>query len=77
MLTISQWYFPAEEAPTSVMLRIKEEVYLLVGCLTSQQHASVSRGRICSDNFTCCHTETEVAEEEEEDRGGRVGGGGR
>ena len=24
----------------------------LVGCLTSQQHARVSQGRICSDNFT-------------------------
>ena len=36
-------------------------VCLLVGCLTSQQHASVSQGRICSDNFTCCHTEIEVA----------------
>ena len=35
---------------------------LLVGCLTSQQHASISQGRICSDNFTCCHTETEVAD---------------
>ena len=35
---------------------------LLVGCLTSQQHASVSQGRICSDNLTCCHTETEVAD---------------
>ena len=34
---------------------------MLVGCLTSQQHASVSQGLICSDNFTCCHTETEVA----------------
>ena len=34
---------------------------LFVGCLTSQQQASVSLGRICSDNFTCCHTETEVA----------------
>ena len=34
---------------------------LLVGCLKSQQHASVSQGRICSDNFMCCHTETEVA----------------
>ena len=34
----------------------------LVGCLTSQQHASVSQGRICSDNSTCCHTETEVAD---------------
>ena len=35
----------------------------LVGCLTSQQHASVSQGRICSDNFTCCHTETEAADQ--------------
>ena len=34
---------------------------LFVGCLTSQQHASVSQGRICSENFTCCHTEIEVA----------------
>ena len=38
-------------------------VCLLVGCLTSQQHASVSQGRICSDNFTCCHTEIEVADQ--------------
>ena len=37
-------------------------VCLLVGCLTSQQQASVSHGRICSDNFTCCHTEIEVAD---------------
>ena len=33
-----------------------------VGCLTSQQHASASQGRICSDKFMCCHTETEVAD---------------
>ena len=38
-------------------------VGLLVACLTSQQHASVSQGRICSDNFTCCHTEIEVADQ--------------
>ena len=38
-------------------------VCLLVGCLTSQQHASVSQGRICSDNFTCCHTELEAADQ--------------
>ena len=37
-------------------------VLLFVGCLTSPQHASVSQGRICSDNFTCCHTEVEVAD---------------
>ena len=36
---------------------------LFVGCLRSQQHASVSQGRICSDNFTCCHTEIEVADQ--------------
>ena len=35
----------------------------LVGCLTSQQQASVSQGRICSDSFTCCHTEIEVADQ--------------
>ena len=39
------------------------EVCLFVGCLTSQQHASVSQGWICSDNFTCCHTEIEVADQ--------------
>ena len=30
---------------------------LFAGCLTSQQQASVSQGRICIDHFTCCHTE--------------------
>ena len=34
---------------------------LFAGCLTSQQHASVSQTRICSDNCTCFHTETEAA----------------
>ena len=34
----------------------------LVGCLTSQQHASVFQGRICSHNFTCGHTEIEVTD---------------
>ena len=37
------------------------EGLLIVFCLTSQQHAGVSQGRICSDNFTCCHTDIEVA----------------
>ena len=40
-----------------------KEVCWLVGCSTSQQHASVSQGRICSDNGTCCHTEVEVADQ--------------
>ena len=35
----------------------------VVGCLTSQQQASASQGRICSDNFTCCHTEIEVSDQ--------------
>ena len=39
------------------------EIGWLVGCLTSQQHASVSQGRICTDNFTCCHTEIEAADQ--------------
>ena len=39
------------------------EVGWLVSCLTSQQHASVSQGRICSDIFTGCHTEIEVADQ--------------
>ena len=38
-----------------------EGLLLFVGCLTSQQHASVSQGQICTDYFTCCHTEIEVA----------------
>ena len=45
---------------TTTMTKI---VCLLVGCLTSQQHTSVSQGRICSDNLTCCHTEIEVADQ--------------
>ena len=36
---------------------------LFVGCLSSQQQASVSQGRIRTDNFTCCHTETEAADQ--------------
>ena len=38
-------------------------ICLLVACLTSQQHASVSQGRIYSDNCTCCHAETEAADQ--------------
>ena len=34
---------------------------LLVGCLTSQQNASVSQGRTCFDNFTSCHMKTDDA----------------
>ena len=37
-------------------------VCLFVGCLTSQQQASVYQGPICLDNFTSYHTEIEVAD---------------
>ena len=36
---------------------------VFVGSISSQQHASVSQGRICSDNFACCHTEIEAADQ--------------
>ena len=39
-----------------------DERCLLVGCLKSQQHGSVSQARICSDNCACCHTEIEVGD---------------
>ena len=35
----------------------------LLACLTSQQHASASQGRTCSDNFTCCHAEIKSADQ--------------
>ena len=47
----------------NVSPNILYKVCSFFGCLTSQQHASVSQGRIYSDNFTCCHTEIEVADQ--------------
>ena len=41
----------------------KRFVCWLVAYLTSQQHAHVSQGRICTDNFTRCHTEMEAADQ--------------
>ena len=49
--------------PSRKVLIHYQFVCLLVGCLTCQQHASVSQGRICSDNFTSCHTEMEDADQ--------------
>ena len=48
--------FNVYRSPTSC------QVCLYVGCLTSQQQARVSQGRIRSHNFTCCHTEIEAAD---------------
>ena len=42
---------------------ISKQGLCVVGRLTSQQQASVSLGRICSDKFTFCHTEVEAADQ--------------
>ena len=34
-----------------------------LGCLTSQQHASISQEQICSDSCMCCHSDVEVADQ--------------
>ena len=52
-----------ERARACVSDREKERFGRLVGCLMSQQQASVSQGRICTDNFTCRHTEIEAADQ--------------
>ena len=52
-----------QSKPRTCLFDSKKRLFCwLAGCLTSQQQASVSQGRICSDNFTCCHTEIEVAD---------------
>ena len=48
---------------TMGIIRSRRMIGWLLACLTSQRQASVSLGRICSDNFTCCHTEIEVADQ--------------
>ena len=39
------------------------QVCVLVGRLMSQQHACVFQRQVSSDNFMCCHTEVEVADQ--------------
>ena len=51
---------PTENLPPGTTYTGKPSLF--VGCLTSPQHANVSQGRICTDNFTCCHTEIEAAD---------------
>ena len=57
---VKQWQYTFNW-PSLLLLRGLFDLF--VGFLTSQQHASVSQGWICSDNFTCCHTEIEVADQ--------------
>ena len=59
---VSAWRARDTRIDPELFWSSQTNVCLLVGCLTSQQHASVSQGRICSDHFTCCHTEKEVAD---------------
>ena len=53
---------PPPPPPALSPLLLGFVLVLFVGCLTSQQHASVSQGRICSDKFSCFHSEIEVAD---------------
>ena len=46
-----------------LLLLLLVVVVVMVACLTSRQYASVSQVRIYSDKFTCCHAETEVADQ--------------
>ena len=46
-----------------LLLLVVMVVVVDAGCVTSQQHAGVSLGRICSDNFTCCTIEIEVSDQ--------------
>ena len=55
--------FPTVPAKLFMTARRRSQRSWLVGCLTSQQQASVSQGRICSDHCTCCHTEIQVADQ--------------
>ena len=61
--------FPSAAAQTCVSHPMESQVSargivrLLVGSLPSKRHASASQGRICSDNCTCCHTESGVADQ--------------
>ena len=54
---------PHDAPNLALTIRVQMIVCLFVGCLSSQQQASVSQGRICTDNFTCCHTEIEAADQ--------------
>ena len=67
-LRVGEWlYFGGKNTtvfcPGSPVYCVTPVHRLFVGCLTSQQHASVPLGWICSDNGTCCHTEIEVADQ--------------
>ena len=45
----------------SRMTKTLSEIFLC--WLTLQQHVSISKGRICLDNWLCCHTDIEVPDQ--------------
>ena len=49
---------PSDDGPSIVFRGCS-----VVGCVTSQERAIVSQGRVCSDIFMCCHTEMQVADQ--------------
>ena len=55
--------YKARGRPRKTWIEGVTETLKFFCCLTSHQHASVPQRRICSDNFTCCHTEIEVADQ--------------
>ena len=61
-LTLQALVFQADLQPATCVKVWWSLLLLFVGCLTSKQYACVSQGRICSDSFTCCHAEIEVAD---------------
>ena len=60
---VPPFFFPHVPHDHRLTLLTVRLLFFVIGCLTSQQQASVSQGRICSDNFTRCHTEIVVADQ--------------
>ena len=52
----SKEIFMSRVASDSAIYSTTGWLLLFAGCLTSQQHASVSQGQICSETCTYCHT---------------------
>ena len=52
---------PGEKSSPKAGIEPRSGACLFVGCLTST--CECISGRICSDNFTCCHTEIEAADQ--------------
>ena len=56
-------YTDIQTKPDTDTEKQTKKICWLVGCLTSQQQANVSQGRICSDKVTCYHSEIEIADQ--------------